>query len=365
MYIFERTNDLKDKEAVTCARKKTSIGGQALIEGIMMRGPKNVAMAVRHTSGQMRVKEWDTSNKKVPMIFKIPIIRGVYNFCVSMKLGYKCLMESAEMSGLDDELNEKKTDVAESESCDSDACKENNDSEACSPKNGCEESTKGDPVVIKADEKKKSSALMNVIMVIASVLGVALALFLFMFLPAQLFAWLIKAFPSLDNRLIRSIFEGVLRIVIFVLYMLLVSLMKDIRRTFMYHGAEHKTIFCYEAGLELTVENVRKMKRFHPRCGTSFMMLMLLVGIIISMFITIEQPLLRSCVKLLLLPIAMGVGYELIKIAGRHDNIITKIISAPGVWLQHVSVLEPDDSMIECAIEAVKLVIPDDNSDRW
>ena len=326
---YERIKALNNKEELICARKKTSIGGQALIEGIMMRGPKKTAMAVRHVSGEMKIKEWETSNKKVPGFFKIPIIRGVYNFAASMKLGYKCLMESAEMSGLDDEINEKK-DVNENKS-----------------------------------EEKKPSAFMNVLMVIASVLGVILSLGLFIFLPNLLFNFLADAFPAIDKRFYRSLFTGILKIIIFVLYMVLVSLMKDIRRTFMYHGAEHKTIFCYEAGLELTVENVKKMNRFHPRCGTSFMILMLIVSIFITMLIPFTNPLLRTACTIVLLPITMGLGYELIKIAGRHDNFFTRLISLPGVWLQHVSVLEPDDSMIECAIEAVKRVIPDDDSDRW
>lgn len=323
---------LKDN-SISCARKKTSIGGQALIEGIMMRGPHKTAMAVRHTSGNIVTKEWESAGSKTPAILKLPIIRGVYGFITSMKIGYKCLMESAEMSGLEDEITE--------------------DLEATTPEE-------------KEAKAKKNDILMNVLMVIASVLGVALALFLFMYLPVQIFSWITNAIPSLEgSRFIRSLFEGVLRIVIFVLYMYLVSLMKDIRRTFMYHGAEHKSIFCYEAGLELTVENVRKMKRFHPRCGTSFMILMLIVGIVISMFITVTNPILRTVIKLLLLPLSVGLGYELIKLAGRYDNAFTRIISLPGVWLQHISVLEPDDSMIECAIEAIKRVIPDDDSDNW
>ena len=317
---------------IICARKKTSIGGQALIEGIMMRGPKKTAMAVRHTSGEIVIKEWETGNKRVPSILKLPIIRGVYNFIMSMKLGYKCLMESAELSGIEEEENKSGEDLSEEEA------------EA---------------------KKKKESIFMNILTVVASVIGVALALVLFMYLPAQIFSWLVKAFPMLEGRFMRSLFEGLLRIIIFILYMYLVSLMKDIRRTFMYHGAEHKTIFCYEAGLELTVENVRKMNKFHPRCGTSFMILMLIVGIIISMFITVTNPIFRTVIKLCLLPLTVGIGYELIKIAGRHDNAFTRLISLPGVWLQHISVLEPDDSMIECAIEAVKLVIPNDGSDNW
>jgi len=166
----------------------------------------------------------------------------------------------------------------------------------------------------------------------------------------------------------------VVRIILLVGYMASVALMKDIRRTFMYHGAEHKTIFCYEAGLELTVENVRRQRRFHPRCGTSFLILMLLVSIFISFFIDpitvlirgeVLPPILRACVKLLLLPLIVGIGYELIKFAGRHDNLLTRIISLPGVWLQHITVFEPTDDMIECAILAVKEVIPNDDSDKW
>ena len=141
--------------------------------------------------------------------------------------------------------------------------------------------------------------------------------------------------------------------------------MKDIRRTYMYHGAEHKTIFCYEKGLPLTVENVRPQTRFHPRCGTSFMVLMLIVGIIVSMFIRVDNLLLRTCCKLLTFPIVVGVGYELIKWAGRSDNLFTRVISAPGKWLQHITTREPDDSMIECAIAAMKKVIPGDDSDQW
>ena len=165
-----------------------------------------------------------------------------------------------------------------------------------------------------------------------------------------------------------------MRIMLLIGYMALISLMKDIRRTFMYHGAEHKTIFCYEAGLELTVENVRRQRRFHPRCGTSFLILMLLVSIFVSFFIdpisiaiggSVLPPVWRTLVKILLLPIIVGLGYELIKFAGRHDNLLTRIISAPGVWLQHVTVFEPTDDMIECAIAAMERAIPKDDSDNW
>lgn len=215
-------------------------------------------------------------------------------------------------------------------------------------------------------------------MAVAVVLAVALAVLLFFMAPTALYAWIssfgiLKTDNAALNSLIKSVFEGLFKIIILVAYMALISLMKDIRRTFMYHGAEHKTIFCYEAGLELTVENVRKQRRFHPRCGTSFLILMLLVSIFVSFFIdpisiaisgAVLPTLWRTLVRLLLFPIVMGLGYELIKLAGKHDNWFTRIISFPGVLLQHITVFEPTDDMIECAIEAVTRVIPDDGSDR-
>ena len=220
--------------------------------------------------------------------------------------------------------------------------------------------------------------MMTLMMIGSVIIAVGLAIGLFFWLPSFLYELLSKHVTFFNqpdrfvNSLMKSVFEGVFKIILLVGYMSLVSLMKEIRRTFMYHGAEHKTIFCYEAGLELTVENVRKQGRFHPRCGTSFLILMLLVSIFISFFIdpisiAIMQntlpPLWRALLKIALLPITMGIGYELIRFAGRHDNFITRIISAPGMWLQHITVLEPTDDMIECAIAAVKEVIPDDGSD--
>lgn len=306
----------------TC--KKTSIGGQALIEGIMMRGPEKSAMAVRNPQGEMILEEWENSKKK-PSITKIPILRGVYNFIMSMKEGYRCLMRSAEIAMPEE------------------AEKERNEK-----------------------EKRKDSFFTSLAMIVGVVLGVALSIGLFIYLPAQLYSWISEPVGISDNRLLRSIFEGLFRIVLFVGYMAAMCLIKDMRRTFCYHGAEHKTIFCYEAGLELTVENVRRQSRFHPRCGTSFMILMLLVGIIISMFISVTNPLLRTIIKLCLLPLTVGIGYELIKFCGRCDNMLTRVIAAPGLWLQRITVHEPDDSMIECAIAAMKEVIPEDNeSDKW
>lgn len=308
-------------ENKVCMAKKTSIGGQALIEGIMMRGPSKSAMAVRNTQGEIVLDVWDNEpeNKKTSIIDKlkkIPVVRGVFNFASSMIMGYKALMKSAEIAGLDDE-----------------------------------------------EEIKEGT--MTVISVISVIFAVLLSVGLFILLPTLIYDLLSKIIPALvGNRIVKSIFEGVLKIVILVGYMAAVSRMPEIKRTFQYHGAEHKTIFCYEAGLELTVENVRKQGRFHPRCGTSFLIVMVLVSIFIGFLIPAGLPtVVRTLVKLLLLPVTMGIGYEFIKFAGKHDNAIVKILSAPGLFMQRITVLEPTDDMIECAIVSVKEVIPDDGSD--
>ena len=338
----------------SCSMKKTSIGGQALIEGVMMRGPQRTAMAVRHTSGEIRMESWDNPAPKRLAVTKWPLVRGLFNYIDSMKYGYKCLMRSAELCGLEEELEE---------------AMEEGKSDSATEQPADEEQ----PVEVQSEEKKpeekkesKASSLMNLVMVIGLVLGLVLAVVLFIYLPSQLFDWLTKLWKPLDNRYIRAVFEGVLRILIFLGYMVAVSRMKDIRRTFQYHGAEHKTIFCYEKGLPLTVENVREQSRFHPRCGTSFLVLMLLVGILISMLIPIPHPVWRTIIKLLLLPLTVGVGYELIKLAGRKDNLFTRIVSAPGLWVQRLTTIEPDDGMIECAIRAMEEVIPaDPEADKW
>ena len=370
----------KDNNKCVCA-KKTSIGGQALIEGIMMRGPKKTAMAVRTPEGSISLEEWENEPFKYPKITKIPILRGVVNFIFTMKMGYKCLMRSAEIAMPEDEIQPEKKPKKEKKR----KAKEEPVANTTVAVDGGEQSAaeamtdavaEGKPAGKKDD--KKDSVLMTVIMMISTVLGVAISIGLFIMLPTFIYGWLTDLFPALIsknaalNSLIKSVFEGFLKIAVLVGYMLLVSLMKDIRRTFMYHGAEHKTIFCYENGLELTVENVRAQRRFHPRCGTSFLILMLIVGIFISFFIdplfmltigSVPHVAIRAVIKLLLLPLMMGAGYELIKLAGRYDNVFTRIISAPGMWLQHITVLEPEDSMIECAIEAFVKVIPEDNSD--
>ena len=307
----------------SCIARKTSIGGQALIEGIMMRGPKKTAMAVRNPQGEIVLEKWDNepADKKpniIDKLKKVPVLRGVFNFATSMITGYKSLMKSAEIAGFEDE-----------------------------------------------NEKENSKGIMAVVGVISAILGVGLSVGLFIFLPTFIYDLIARVIPVLAGRaFIKSLFEGILKIVILVGYMALVSRMNDIKRTFQYHGAEHKTIFCYESGLELTVENVKKQGRFHPRCGTSFLIVMVIVGVFIGLLIPAGIPsLLRTLIKLLLLPLTMGLGYEFIKFAGKSDNKITKILSAPGLWMQRITVLEPTDDMIECAIAAVNEVIPEDGSD--
>lgn len=308
-------------------KKKTSIGGQALIEGVMMRGPQKTAMAVRHVSGEIVMEEFPNKRTKSrATISRIPLVRGVVNMVESMVLGYKCLMRSAEMAGLEEDEPGKEGKQA----------------------------------------GKAEQFFVSLLMILSTVVGILLAVGLFIWLPAFLFGLITKAVPSLENRLWRSIFEGLIRIVLFIGYMLLVSLMKDIKRVFRYHGAEHKTIFCYESGEELTVENVRKQSRLHPRCGTSFLILMLLVGIVVAIFIPVTTPFLRTIIKILTIPVMVGIGYELIKWAGRSDSWLSRAVSKPGMWMQRITTKEPDDGMIECAIAALKAVIPENpEADRW
>ncbi len=365
------------------------------MEGIMMRGPKKAAMAVRNPEGQMVIEAVPMKASKRAKFFTLPVVRGLFNFIDSMTMGYKCLMRSAEISALEDLVEESPKKKKKKEA------PETSEQEASTPIPEAEE-TQGADVTEEAsseaqteakknvsaahaeaekpkNEEKVPAWVMTVMMIGSVIIAVGLAIGLFFWLPSFLYELLSKHVAFFNqpdrfvNSLMKSVFEGVFKIILLVGYMSLVSLMKEIRRTFMYHGAEHKTIFCYEAGLELTVENVRLQRRFHPRCGTSFLILMLLVSIFISFFIdpisiaimhSPLPPLWRALLKIALLPLTMGIGYELIRLAGRHDNFLTRIISAPGMWLQHITVFEPTDDMIECAIAAVKEVIPDDGSDR-
>ena len=314
---------------------KTSIGGQALIEGIMMQGPKGAAVSVRTPDGSIDTEIIDVKHIKDKIRFLgWPLIRGVVNYIESMMFGYKCLMISAEKSGLED--------LEESE----------------------ENMSKLDKWLNDHINKK----VLAVITGIASVLGIGLAFLLFFYLPTIATNFINKlAGETLTN--FRALIEGVMRMIIFIAYIALVSLMKDIKRTFMYHGAEHKTIFCYENGLELTVENVKKQSRFHPRCGTSFIFVIIIISVIISSAISVAFPELRDqtviwmAIKLMVLPLITGLSYEFIKYAGRHDNIFVKILAAPGLWMQKLTTKEPDEDMIEVALAAFNAVVTDDPED--
>ncbi len=304
---------------------KSKIGGQALIEGIMMLGPNTGAMACRLPDGSIDLETWDENNgKNAPWYKKTPLVRGCFNFVSSMVKGYKYMMKSAEKQMTEEELEEL---------------------------NGK-----------KSGENGKTSVT-DIIMSIGSFLGIVLAVALFVFLPK----FLVGFIPDIkDHRIIRSVLEGIVKIAIFVGYMALVSLMKDIRRQYMYHGAEHKTIACHEAELPLTVENVRKQTRFHKRCGTSFIIIVLIVSILVMCFVPFTVTWQRVVASLILLPIVVGISYEFIRLAGNNDNAFTRILSAPGLAMQRITTREPDDSMIEVAIAAMKPCIPEDKSeDKW
>lgn len=327
--------------------KYTSIGGQALIEGIMMKSPEKTAMAVRTKEKEIDISYIDeVSLRKKYKILNIPVLRGIIGFAESLINGYKALMLSADKSGFTDlEEDEKKKDNVPAEET----------SEGNSPEN-----------TEKSEEKpKKESLIINIIMVIGTVLGFGLAIVLFMLLPRLVVGGLEFLFRTEFPKIARSFIEQGLKLTVFVLYVWLVSFMKDIRRTFMYHGAEHKTIFCYEKGLELTVENVKKQKRFHPRCGTSFMILMILISVVLSTVVQIIFPQVYNLawiwvvIKIALVPLTCGIGFEVLKACGKYDNIITRIISAPGLWLQRITTKEPDEGMIEIAIAALKACEPE------
>ncbi len=308
---------------------KSRIGGQALIEGVMMRGITHTAMAVRKPDGDIDVSiEEIHTGKGIRIASKIPIVRGVVMFVQSIVTGYRYLAKSAEISGMADE----------------------EDSE---PESKFEQWL----------TKVFGEHLMKVLMGISMVLGLALCILLFILVPALIVKGIDLLIPL---GVFKSILEGIIKMAIFIGYLAAVSRMKEMKRVFCYHGAEHKSIFCYENGLPLTVENVRKQKRFHPRCGTSFMILILIISIVVSSVVTWDSMLIRMLLKILMLPLIMGVGYELIKLAGRYDNIVTRIISWPGMCMQHLTTAEPDDSQIEVAIASLVPVLPKNREeDQW
>ncbi len=318
---------------------KTSVGGQALIEGVMMNGPKGAAISVRHTDGHIITEMSEVKHLKDKFkFFGFPFIRGIVNFIESMIMGYRSLMRSAELSGQLD----------------------------------AEDNTENMSRLDKWLNERMGPKMVTAITAVLSVIVVVVCMLLFFYAPTFLV-------DLVDNKLLHGaiadfhpLFEGLIKIILVIGYMLAVSRMNDIKRVFMYHGAEHKSIFCYEKGLELTVENVKKCKRFHPRCGTSFIFIVLITSVIVSFLAVAIFPVLKAeeyrliwtLVKIVaILPVVTGISYELIKYAGRHDNIITKIFSAPGLWMQRITTKEPTDDIIEVAIASIKAVITDNPED--
>lgn len=320
----------------------TSIGGQAIIEGVMMRGPFKTANAVRKSDGEIICEVNEIGTKTHNKFFKLPVIRGCVNFIDSMIIGMKALMFSAEFMDLEAEETESKFD--------------------------------------KWLEDKFSDKIKDIVIYVSIALSLVLSVGLFILLPSVITSGLEVLFSLFEplrdiasTKAFTSISEGIIRMLIFISYLALVSQMKDIKRVFEYHGAEHKTIACYEAGEELTVENVRKYQRYHPRCGTSFLLFVMIVSIILYLFLPrfdtytkLVQILLRLGTRLLLLPIVAGLSYELIKWAGRSKGRCVRVLTKPGLWLQKLTTREPDDEQIEVAITSMKAVIPENREeDQW
>lgn len=294
--------------------KSSNIGGQAVLEGIMMRNKDQYAVAVRKPNGEIEVKKNRyQSSKKFERLKKIPFIRGVFNFVDSLVLGMKTLSYSA--SFLEEEEEEGKT--------------------------------------LSKEEAMKQQKKEDLIMAVVMVASVAIALCLFMVLPYVVSSFFQEIIPS---RFLRTVLEAVIRIGIFLIYIVAISHMNDIKRTFMYHGAEHKCINCIESGLELTVENVRTSSKEHKRCGTSFLFFVVMVSVIVCFFITAESQILRVLIRIALLPFIAGISYELIRLAGSSDHFFIQLLSRPGMALQHLTTKEPTDDMIEVAIRAVEEV---------
>lgn len=303
-----------------------STGGQAVLEGVMMKSRDKIAISVRDTKGEIRT---EVRNSK-PLtsksaFFRIPFIRGIVGFIDSMMLSFDTLSRSADMLGLDETEEESKFE--------------------------------------KWLTKTFGKSIAAIASVIGTVLGLALSIVLFMWLPKFVSNFLVPSELVESNygfAVLKSAVQGIMRIVIFLLYIILVSLIPDIKRTFMYHGAEHKSIFCHESYEELTVENVKKQSRFHPRCGTSFLVVMMVLGILISIPFANLKDGIYLVLKLLTLPVIVGLGYEFIRYAGRHNNLFVRIISAPGLWVQRITTREPTDDMIEVAIRSLKASLPGD-----
>ena len=313
---------------------KTMIGGQALIEGIMMLGPEKKAVVVRKPDGTLeeQVEERVLIKDKHPLL-GLPLIRGVFNFCSSMANGVKALMYSASFVPEDEETPEEPSKLE-----------------------------------VWLDKHLGSEKAASALVTLAVVLGMLFSVVLFILLPTALVGLLGKVVPL--AMWVRNLLEGVVRIVIFAGYLMLCSHTKEIHRVFQYHGAEHKTIFCYEHGLPLTVENVRKQPRHHPRCGTSFLFVVIVVSILLSSvvftYVDVVNTFVRMGLHLLLLPVIVSLTYEFNRLVGRYDNWFTRVMTAPGLWLQNWTTFEPDDSMIEVGIRAFTLVLSsEEGKDQW
>ncbi len=308
------------------SKYRTMIGGQAIIEGIMMRGPEKAATVVRSADGIVVKEEIIKPLKQKYPVLGWPFLRGVIGFYESMKLGISSLTYSADFYPDDEDEKPSKLD---------------------------------DWIENKLGEEKAKKLIMG----IALTLGIALPIALFILLPTLLAGTLDSLIGS---GIWRNLLEGALRITIFLLFLLLSSRTKDIQRVFAYHGAEHKTIHCYEAGLPLTVENVRKFPRQHPRCGTSFLFVIMIVSIVVFAAVSWSNPFVRMALRLLLLPVVVGLSYEINRYVGKNDNPFTIALRAPGLWFQNITTREPDDSMIEVGIEALTRVIPEEaGADKW
>ncbi len=310
----------------------TSIGGQAVMEGVMMRGPFKTATAVRTPDGHIEKKVEDIGSKTHSKFWKLPIVRGCINFVDSMYIGIKALMYSAEFMDLeDDEPSESKLD--------------------------------------KWLEDKLGDKIKDIVIYASIVISLVFSVGLFVILPTAVTRWL-EMIPFLKSVSSAHVFtgltEGILRMVIFLGYMAAVSNMEDMKRVYRYHGAEHKTIACYEAGEELTVDNVKKYTRFHPRCGTSFLLFVMIISIILFSVLPKTGIVLRLLMRIALIPVVAGLSYEVIKWAGRSKNKVVCTLSKPGLWLQRLTTREPDESQIEVAIESMKAVIPENREDdKW
>jgi uncharacterized protein YqhQ len=309
------------KREESCAARLGRVGGQAVLEGVMMKSGDRTALAVRDEAGNIRTSvESHTSVRKKYKFLNIPLLRGIVNFVETMILSYYTLMKSADMLGIDDAAEDSKFEAWL--------------------------------------RSKWGDKFMAVLMGIATVLGMVVGFGLFLYLPAFVTKWLDSLLGGIGW--FRNVIEGVMKIAIFVGYIALCSLMKEMRRTFEYHGAEHKSIACYESGEELTPANAAKCSRFHPRCGTSFLFVILILSILVNSLISWENLALRVVLKLLLLPVIVGLGFEFIMYAGKHTNFFTRLLSAPGLWMQRITTREPDESQLEIAITALKLAMPDE-----